>query len=304
MNDSIDPFRERIERARREKSTRLDLSHISGRGALEEIPLAVFELTHLQSLDVSGQAIRIVPERIRELVNLKYVNLTGNPLESLPDVRGLQLDWSTYRRCRSTVSPENVDAIDLDIDDSVEPQVETHGAELAREITTLPNLRTLTIVLRRPDPVPPSLLRSFFDQIENLERLESLRLFGIPLRELPVGLRRLERLQTLWLEEVGIETVPEWLGELKELKLLGLGWNALISLPHSLERLKKLKALFASGNEFSEITPQDHRACPGPGLARPARHHRRPAGPHPRLVPAAEIREVPPLQLSRMPYAG
>ena len=61
--------------------------------ALEEIPDEIFELSQLETLAFVNSKIRVVPERIRELQHLKRLDLRGSPIESVPDIHGLALDW-------------------------------------------------------------------------------------------------------------------------------------------------------------------------------------------------------------------
>ena len=58
---------ERIERARREKATTLDLSGIR----LTELPNSLGQLTQLQSLDVSGNQLTTLPEWLGQLTQLQ-----------------------------------------------------------------------------------------------------------------------------------------------------------------------------------------------------------------------------------------
>lgn len=77
-------FKIRINNKRKEK--KLDLS---GYG-LTEIPIEVFELTHLESLILGDwlsenrNKISIIPSEIKKLTNLKKIDLRCNKLEKFP----------------------------------------------------------------------------------------------------------------------------------------------------------------------------------------------------------------------------
>ena len=103
--------REIIERARRERSKELDLSANALAGCLEEIPDEIFALVHLENLDLAGNAIREVSEKIRNLPNLRRLCLARNPIYKVPDIPGLALDWAGYLRSRKKLSTENVQEV-------------------------------------------------------------------------------------------------------------------------------------------------------------------------------------------------
>ncbi len=126
---------EQIEEVRRGRSTTLDLRRLG----LREIPEEVFGLVQLKELFLRANHITRVPGRIRELPNLQVLDLTRNPIQELPDIPGLSLDWNTYLRCCQSVSAENVHGILVDPTEASEP------ARLLTGITALPGLRYLRV---------------------------------------------------------------------------------------------------------------------------------------------------------------
>ncbi len=52
---------------------------------LTDIPETVYTLTNLAIIDLRNNNLRLIPDELRHLPNLKQVVLIGNPLESLPD---------------------------------------------------------------------------------------------------------------------------------------------------------------------------------------------------------------------------
>lgn len=75
---------------------------------LIDIPETVYTLTNLVIIDLRNNNLRLIPDELRHLPNLKQVVLIGNPLESLPDLPGVTIfiDSSIYLRCRHQFRPE------------------------------------------------------------------------------------------------------------------------------------------------------------------------------------------------------
>src|SRR5215475_4876853 len=84
----------------------LDLSS-NAIGRYEQIPAEIFSFSHLEALNLRGQNIRVVPEFLRDLPSLKRLDLSQNPVQRVPDIPGLILDWNSYIRCRAELSREN-----------------------------------------------------------------------------------------------------------------------------------------------------------------------------------------------------
>ncbi|HAC65980.1 MAG TPA: hypothetical protein DCF68_21220 [Cyanothece sp. UBA12306] len=81
---------QKIERAKKENLTELDLS-VRGYWLAEnddkkltQIPVEVFELQQLKVLNLRGNSIPEIPEQINQLRNLKSLNLSSNQLSKIP----------------------------------------------------------------------------------------------------------------------------------------------------------------------------------------------------------------------------
>jgi Leucine-rich repeat (LRR) protein len=219
---------------------------------LRRIPDEIYELSHLEELDLWGNQIGVVSERIRELPNLKRLDLTRNPIQKVPDIPGLVLDWSAYLRCRESLSPKNVMGIDVDIERLPEP------TRLLPEIISLPDLRHLEVGPAEfhsdtPIPEPTPKARALIDSIGQLHNLEGLVLFGMRLREVPAGIRNLKGLHWLNLSATGLRKLPDWVADLRELTELRLFLNELETLPDSLASLARLEYVDLHLNRFTEI---------------------------------------------------
>ncbi len=88
-------FQMAIKEAKTNKSTDLSLrgdKNSEGRNVLFAIPEAVFELSELETLDLSNNMLRTLPPELARLKKLKHVNVALNPLAEIPDRPGLMLD--------------------------------------------------------------------------------------------------------------------------------------------------------------------------------------------------------------------
>lgn len=75
----------KIESAKLEKLKELDLSYQATSFKLKEIPPQVFDLTHLEGLNLRDNDIEEIPLEILRLRNLKSLNLIDNKLKAIPD---------------------------------------------------------------------------------------------------------------------------------------------------------------------------------------------------------------------------
>lgn len=259
VNDVQEKVREEIERTLQEGKKRLSLpSYLLGE-PLHEIPDVVFGLTELEELDLTQNNIRVVPERIRELTNLKRLFLFHNPVEKLPDIPGVALNWTSYLRCRKHLSRQHVDGILIEIDGlgrSIPKQ--SQKQQLWQELARLPNLHGLFVRGRHASakdvmPEPSSNVRELIDRLGSFGQLEALGLSGLLLEEVPTGIRELKRLRSLDLSAAGLREIPDWIGELEQLRLLLLGQNPLTSLPSSLVNLSELALLYLHDTQLAVV---------------------------------------------------
>lgn len=126
-----DLTQQRIEAAKNDKNSNLDLSNLG----LQTIPESVFELTHLTELNLSNStqqnqnSIQTISEKIGQLKLLKTLNLRNNVLTTLPDsiiqlTHLEQLDLSNNRLAafpQVILQLDNLKEINLSDNDKIEP---------------------------------------------------------------------------------------------------------------------------------------------------------------------------------------
>ena len=106
--------------------------------------------------------------------------------------------------------------------------------------------------LKPPEEMTPE--EAYAEALARIEAAEheqwtELKLYDLPLRELPPEIGRLTRLTALYLSYVlgrsktSLVTLPSEIGQLTQLQLLDLGHNNLIELPPEIGQLTQLQEL-------------------------------------------------------------
>ncbi len=112
---------------------------------LLEIPPEVYRLTHLRQLNLSSNAIQIVPAELAQL-DLEFIVLCKNPLREVADIPGLVLDWGHWQRLRPRPSAEHIAGLWL----------RWMGAASEQVLRQFPKLRWLDLSERRLSELPPA----------------------------------------------------------------------------------------------------------------------------------------------------
>jgi Leucine-rich repeat (LRR) protein len=266
---------EAIERARKTKAKKLYLkgTHKEDAPKLVELPEILSQLTNLEVLDVSNNAIETLPDWIGKLAHLTNLNVSDNRLTTLPsslanlahleilDVsnlnyigRGLEAEAREPGNSLREFPPvlqqltqlrqlniSNVGLLQLPewilaLDHLLELDVSHNQlTAIPASLCQLKNLKSLELSFNRLGWLP--------EEIGSLSALLDLDLSRNELRYLPIGLCDLKQLKRLNLFSNKFESLPEWLGELAKLEILGTGNNTMSSLPESLRECKNLKWL-------------------------------------------------------------
>jgi len=185
MSSTPQDILDRIQKARKEgrKELNLDYQRYLGYPALSEIPSEVFELEHLEDLNLANNQIKALPADLHQLQNLKRLDLRGNPLETAPDVAGLVLDYSVYRRFETQLHPKQVRGLKVTSDEVphlnedaifetiVELDLSDNGlTALPESISQLTNLTTLYLGGNPLETPPPDIVAGGIDAIREYFR--------------------------------------------------------------------------------------------------------------------------------------
>lgn len=256
MSKLSEHLRESIRAVREGRTSTLDLWRediLDG-----EIPAEVFTLSSLEGLSIRNAGIRVVPDRIRKLSKLKRLDLLQNPVESVPDIPGLLLEWDTYLNCQQFLSPEHVIGLHIPVKDI------RNGDSLLSAVTGLMAMRRLYIgpwsitvgqnksAYHRP--IEP--IQRLLDSIDQLRQLEFLMICGVRLGRIPEGIKNLTQLKNLYLDAIWPEQVPAWLFDLPALESLGLWQNGLEKIPAAIGRASNLRFLDFGDNPLRDL-PQE-----------------------------------------------
>ncbi len=179
---------------------------------LTDFPEQIFLFPNLEELDISGNAIKVLPARLSELKNLKELHVNRNRLRSL--------------------GAEITSCSKLEV-----MQIQDNPLEsISKEIGKMTALRELTIgEISRNCPIPLELW--------NLTNLTKLKITNAYLTEIPPSVSKLKQLDDLCLANNLITEIPEELYTLKNITYINLGYNKINSLSPSIKALENLDYL-------------------------------------------------------------
>jgi internalin A len=236
----------KIDAAQRAKAKDLDLSGRSDETlTLPGLPKSLGQLTHLQSLNLSGNKLTTLPEWLTQLTQLRSLNISGNQLVTVPDwltqlphLQSLNLSGN-----KLTTLPEwlaqltRLQALDL----------------ASNQLTVLPEWLGRFTDLQSLD-VQSNQLESLPSSLQVLTQLRSLACGNNPLFPLvPDWLDRLQRLQWFHFSNIPLQVFPEIVLRLAHLETLFLNHNGLSSLPSDIGRLERLTSLFLNSNQLNDL---------------------------------------------------
>ncbi len=207
----------------------IEENHISkvalNRCGLKIIPESIENLKNLKEIYMTENMIREIPESLGSLVNLQILNLSNNKLKIIPESFGnlislkmLNLNHNQLKRFPNTING-------------------------------LKNLKMLSLWGNNLNYLP--------EQIGNLSSLNVLGLSYNHLKSIPSSVSKLEALHTLDLSSNVLEKIPDSLGKLESLHTLWLNNNYLKILPSSFSMLTNLKDLYLVNNPLVLSTNEE-----------------------------------------------
>jgi Leucine-rich repeat (LRR) protein len=219
---------------------------------LNQLPPYVFDQQSLEVLLLCENQIKLIPEQINRLNQLKSLDVSYNELGRLPDQLGqlrhlsnLSLGYNEITSLPVAIGElENLTHLNL------------HSNQLRAlptEIGQLTQLRRLD--LGSETYTHQNQLKDLPLQIGQLRNLTRLDLSNNLLKELPAEFSQLQELRQLDLSGNLFTDSLEVLGQLQNLNQLNLGNNELSNLPYTLGQLQNLRSLDIRSNQF-EVLPE------------------------------------------------
>jgi Leucine-rich repeat (LRR) protein len=228
---------------------------------LEQIPPEVWQMPQLETLDLRGNAIKVLPETLGELKTLKFLLLGKNQLQqipqSLPDL--VQIDLSGNRFSHFPVALAQMNLLQ---------KINFSSNRLHKfPNLTFPGLKELNL---SGNKIATFLFSAtFLPKLEKLylsrNRLEKLEIEGVfstldtfdlannQLNILPDNLMATPFLRHFYVSNNQLKQLPATLGHCNWLKTCHLAKNKFNSLPDYFMALQRLEDLDLSGNTFAKL---------------------------------------------------
>ncbi|MEM6255671.1 MAG: COR domain-containing protein [Cyanobacteria bacterium P01_D01_bin.156] len=162
-----------------------------------------------------------LPSNIKRLHNLNYLDLSGNPWETLPSEVATLTQLETLIVLTSELT------------------------EISEDVRNLQKLRQLDLSSNQITVIP--------DSLAQLASLQQLYLSSNQITVIPDSLAQLASLQQLNLSSNQITVIPDSLAQLASLKILRLYQNRIIKIPDSIAKLTALQVLFLHRNQITVI---------------------------------------------------
>ena len=173
------------------------------------------------------------PRDIEAVINLTHLNLSWHDLNELPEELG------NLTKLEALIVDKRADGLQPDW----EPLTENVLSEIPDWVTTLPNLKELSLA--------QNAIRALPESIGNLSNLEVLYLPGNHIYSIPSSLYKLKNLKRLFLFDNEILDLPRGLSKLMSLDTLCLNHNQLAECAEEICDLPLLTTL-------TFTTPQSH----------------------------------------------
>jgi len=249
----------KIEKCRRSHSKTLEIGH---NGYLNVFPQEIRKLTWLTNLSIICTDIKVLPDWIGELGNLKTLNLYLNQkikklprsIANLKQLKKLILDNTGVKKLPSFIGElSSLELLDISM----------YGIkEVPQCILDLPKLKRIETGGYKIGHLPSLVakqhdlnVKELFRRIERCRKQKSkkLDLSCLYLGELSKDFSDLKWLEELNLMNNDLKQLPDWIGNFPKLTMLDLCGNELTSLPDSIGKLSKLKRIDLGSNRLQTL---------------------------------------------------
>ena len=178
-------------------------------------------LSKLQTLDLSQNRIKLLPDFISNFTELKSFNISGNRLSKLPknityleNLERLNLDWNNFK-------------------------------EFPIELTMLTKLKELTIASNSIQFIP--------SEIKNMRSLRDLTIGGMNIVDLPDEMCELTCLRTLDISYNKFFKIPNCVYKLDKLIMLNASHNQINELSPEIANMTNLLGLYLNNNKIKNV---------------------------------------------------
>jgi Leucine-rich repeat (LRR) protein len=231
---------------------------------IKTVPDEIDQYQELCVLDLSDNALEALPVNLGKLPKLSRLNISGNPInkmlpEELADLlvarKTIKEGQEVPKGLKLIISPDQkrflpyklTASLNIDIV-TLPPQVNLDGQELKKLPSDLFEKTSLEHLSANNN-----CLDSLSEDIKKLTNLTKLSLANNNLTTLPEGLDALTKLINLNVSDNEFSTFPDQIFSLESLKTLNVSNNNFETLPDSLLRLDDLEVLNISGNPLNSI---------------------------------------------------
>jgi hypothetical protein len=198
----------------------------------------------LSNLDLNTEDLKSLIPQIKEIPNLRDVNISDNRLNEVPDEIGA-LNSITSLDARNN----NIQTLHNGVGNLINLETlyldSNKITDIPASIENLKNLKFLGLYDNELTSLPP--------QIGALSNLENLNIAINEIRELPQEILNLTSLRELSLQHNAISELPVEISRMTGLTVVNLNENDLDSLPDSIGQLTNLNELILTANHFQEL---------------------------------------------------